>query len=129
MSAVITGASRGIGLELCRQLGHKDASSYPTIYALCRKPSPELTALAQDNPKVSIVPNINVTSATVGSDLSQALQGVTIQLLIHNAGAYGPNEDFASASEMYASQTLENVTLERLNYAMQLNAFSPLMIT
>lgn len=97
--------------------------------------------------KVWIVPNIDVTDTThmceslrglfgsmdIGPELSSSPSSmVPIDWLIHNAGAYGPDEvkgAIAVADDLYQSQTLEQITPERMMYAMQLNAFAPLFLT
>jgi NAD(P)-dependent dehydrogenase (short-subunit alcohol dehydrogenase family) len=132
-NAVVTGASRGLGLELCQQLSQKPG--YQKIYAVCRHPSEALIALTESsNQKVSVVDNINVMEEDAGSALQVAFRTkeadpIPIHLLVHNAGAYGPPEDFPSVAEMYKSQDLENVSPERMMYALQLNAFAPLFVT
>eukprot|EP00977_Amphora_coffeiformis_P022023 scaffold10259_cov155-Amphora_coffeaeformis.AAC.4 len=107
-NAMVTGANRGLGLETCRQMAtHGDFSC---IYAVCRKSSPELKELASgDNSKDGSV--------------------VPISLLVHNAGAYGPPEGFVDPNEVYSSQSLDNITPERLLYAFQLNSAAPLFLT
>jgi tubulin alpha len=131
-NAVVTGANRGLGLEICRQLGNTDG--YGRIFALCRKTSPELTKLASEDDKVSIVEGIDMVQGGYEDVLAKSLtlesgEVLPVALLCHNAGAYGPPEDFADASEAYASQSLQSITPERLLYTFQLNSAAPLFLT
>jgi NAD(P)-dependent dehydrogenase (short-subunit alcohol dehydrogenase family) len=48
MHAVVTGANKGIGLELYRQLAN-NSKDYQQIFAICRKTSAELTSLATES--------------------------------------------------------------------------------
>jgi short-subunit dehydrogenase len=74
---VITGANRGIGLELARQLKARGGD----IVAVCRSPSAELQALG-----VRVESGIDVSDASAVSELAKRLSGVSIDLLINNAG-------------------------------------------
>jgi tubulin alpha len=132
-NAVVTGANRGLGLEICRQLG--GSNGYGRIFALCRKTSPELTQLASEDAKVSIVEGIDMVKGGYEAVLAKSLtqedgkEVLPISLLVHNAGSYGPPEDFSDASEAYGSQNLQSITPERLLYAFQLNSAAPLFLT
>ena len=55
MSIVITGANRGIGLELTKQyaLNHH-------VYALCRQSSHDLNLI----PNVTVIENVDVTNSS-----------------------------------------------------------------
>lgn len=74
---VITGANRGIGLELARQLKARGGD----IIAVCRSPSDELQALG-----LRVESGIDVSDASAVSELAKRLSGVRIDLLINNAG-------------------------------------------
>lgn len=122
------GANRGLGLELCKQLS--ESGGYGVIYAVCRKTSDELTKLAGSNPdtgKIQVLQGIQVTDGDTSSKLQAALRDVPVDLLVHNAGAYGPPEK--GVESMYATQTLENITAERMRFAFELNTVAPLMLT
>ncbi|KAF5842195.1 oxidoreductase [Dunaliella salina] len=81
-AAVITGASRGIGLALTRarlsrsrqelHLGH-EGSRLEKLFAVCRNPSSELLGLAASTPRVQIVQG-SLTSATGPADLATAIR-------------------------------------------------------
>lgn len=129
-TVVVTGANRGLGLEIVRQLGQDSAVS--KIYALCRKSSDKLNELASD--KVSIIPNIDVSRDDCvpilqTTFMTKDAQPIPIHTLIQNAGAYGPPESFPSSTEMYASQTLDNITMDRMRFAFELNTLGPLRVT
>lgn len=104
---------------------------YSSVYALCRKTSEELTQLAAKSDNVKIVENIEVTKAVREAfQTADAASLTPIHLLIHNAGAYGPPEDFAgSTADGYASHTLQKITVERMRFAFELNTLAPLMLT
>lgn len=92
---LITGANRGIGLELATQyagLGWR-------VYATCRQPEAahELIELSARQPeRVSIHP-LNVANDRQISALAQALRGESIDMLFNNAGVYGPEaQEFGS---------------------------------
>lgn len=131
-TVAVTGANRGLGLEMVRQL--ESDASVSTIFALCRKASDKLSGLAETSDKVSIIPDIDVSQDDCISKLQTAFktnepQPIPIHVLIHNAGAYGPPEPFESSSEMYASQTLDTITMDRMRYAFELNTLGPLRTT
>ncbi len=76
-TAVITGANRGIGLELARQLNDR---GYRVI-GVCRHSSPQLNALGID-----VEEGVDITNADSLADLAERLRGTRIDLLINNAG-------------------------------------------
>ena len=85
-TVLITGANRGIGLELSRQLSRRGDE----VIALCRKASPELEAL-----EVQVFEKADVTDAAALEAVSRDLGDTKIDVLINNAGfgLYGPVED------------------------------------
>jgi NAD(P)-dependent dehydrogenase (short-subunit alcohol dehydrogenase family) len=76
---VVTGANRGIGLELCRQLKERGEN----VLAVCRKRTKDLDALGGG---VSVVDGVDVTDADAGKKIAGALGDKTIDVLLHNAG-------------------------------------------
>jgi len=139
-NAIVTGANRGLGLEMCRQMAA--TGDFSCIYAICRKSSPELHELANTGgddtdgkSKVSVIEGVDMVesdfaSSALDSHLTHKDGSVLpISLLVHNAGAYGPSEGFSDPDEVYSSQSLDNVTPERLMYAFQLNSAAPLFLT
>lgn len=74
---VITGANRGIGLEMARHLSERGER----VIAVCRGASPELESLG-----VTVEAGIDVTRSDGLADLRQRLADVDIDVLINNAG-------------------------------------------
>lgn len=78
---LVTGANRGIGLELCRQL----AGRGDTVIAVCRSPGNELGKLG-----VEVIDGIDVSDGEsvnqLGDTLDKLLDGRKIDVLINNAG-------------------------------------------
>lgn len=108
-TAVITGANRGIGLELARQLVDR---GYRVI-AVCRKASPALKAL-----DVQVEEGIDITDRDSLRELADRLSGRRIDLLVNNAGVLIPSN-------------LENIEDELDNWRTQyeVNALAPLRVT
>ena len=79
---VVTGANRGIGLEICAQLKARGES----VVAVCRKSSPELDALG-----VEVVSGIEMTSAEAPALVAKALGDRAIDVLVNNAGVLVPD--------------------------------------
>ena len=82
-TVMITGANRGLGLEFARQYA-KDGWS---VIATCRKPEDATALNAIDG--VTVYP-LNVTNFRAVRALADQLQGTAIDVLINNAGVYGP---------------------------------------
>ncbi|MFT7044115.1 MAG: NAD(P)-dependent dehydrogenase (short-subunit alcohol dehydrogenase family) [Candidatus Azotimanducaceae bacterium] len=82
---IITGANRGIGLELTRQYLQSDR----TVIATCRQPdaAADLQALTS-NPNLQIR-QLDVTDQASIDDFSAALKDQTIDVLLNNAGVTG----------------------------------------
>ena len=129
----IQGANRGLGLEMCKQLSEGD--DYTSVYALCRKTSDELTALASaSSSKVKIVENIELTKDDAITAIQEAFQATSssplpIHLLVHNAGVYGTSAKDLEGVSTFATQTLAGITPDRIRLAFEVNALAPLMIT
>lgn len=103
---VITGANRGIGLELAK---HYHGQGW-RVTGVCRESCAELDGYA-----VQVISEIDVTKPEGLERLAAALQGQEIDLLINNAGVL--NND-----------VLGSVALDSLRLQMEVNAFAPLMI-
>jgi NAD(P)-dependent dehydrogenase (short-subunit alcohol dehydrogenase family) len=79
---VVTGANRGIGLEICTQLKARGDG----VLAVCRKSSPELDALG-----VKVVSGVDTTSADAPELVMKALGDQSIDVLVNNAGLLVPD--------------------------------------
>lgn len=106
-TALITGANRGIGLELCRQLKTKEWE----VIAVCRRGSPELDQLG-----VRIESGVDVTSDEAVADLAHRLGGIRFHLLVNNAG-------------ILTRESLEDMDVERIRQQFEVNALGPLRLT
>lgn len=104
---VITGANRGIGLELARQLKARGGD----VIAVCRTTSPELVELG-----VRIESGIDVSDASAVTELAKRLAGVNIDLLINNAGILRGDQVVAPNFDGIAEQ-------------FAVNAMAPLRVT
>lgn len=82
---LITGANRGIGLEYARQY----AAAGQTVYATVRDPDKagELQGLAAQHPTLEVL-RLDVSNLEEIRALAIQLSGVTIDILISNAGIY-----------------------------------------
>jgi NAD(P)-dependent dehydrogenase (short-subunit alcohol dehydrogenase family) len=103
---VITGANRGIGLELAR---HYQAEGW-RVTGVCRETSAELASVA-----AQVIDGVDVTQPADIERLVAALQGQTIDLLINNAG-------------LMQDETLGALDFDSLRLQMEVNAFAPLRI-
>ncbi len=103
---VITGANRGIGLEMARQF----AARGDTVTALCRSASPALRDLG-----ARIIDDVDVTADDL-SALTDALGDGLIDVLINNAGLLG-------------FEHLGDLNLASIRQQFEVNALGPLKIT
>ena len=76
-TVLVTGANRGIGLQLCKQL----AGRGDTVIAVCREASDELSKL-----DVRVIDGIDVSDENAVEALRQELADARIDVLINNAG-------------------------------------------
>ncbi len=85
MNILITGANRGIGLELVRQY----AVEHWRVFATCRRPETArtLAELAEARPEVSIH-RLDVTRSDDLRALAAELAGEPLDVLYNNAGVY-----------------------------------------
>jgi NAD(P)-dependent dehydrogenase (short-subunit alcohol dehydrogenase family) len=103
---VITGANRGIGLELARYY-HVEGWQ---VTGACRETSAELDGYA-----AQVIEEIDVTRKESIDRLVAALQGKEIDLLINNAGVL--------KDDIFGSLDIESLRLQ-----MEINAFAPLLL-
>ena len=104
---LITGSNRGIGLELCKQIIERGDE----VIATCREASSDLKNLG-----VRIEEDIDISSEDSINNLRQALSGVELDCLIHNAGIYEFN-------------SIDNFDHESILRQFVVNALSPLYMT
>ena len=107
-TALITGANRGIGLELCRQLSQRG----DTVIAAVRSSNNALAAL----PSVSVREGVDVTSDAAVAALARSLGDQPIDLLINNAG-------------VLSKESLEDLDFDRMRHQFEVNTLGPLRVT
>ena len=104
---LVTGASRGIGYELCRQLKNNGE----TVIAVCRSTSEQLDGLG-----VQVEADTHITSDESVADLAARLKGTPIDVLINNAG-------------VYKKSTLDNLDFDGIRQQFEVNSLGALRIT
>ena len=104
---LVTGANRGIGLALCRQLKAQGQN----VFAVCRSSSPELEQLG-----VQTISGIDVTDDDSLAKLNQQLGDTDIDILINNAG-------------ILANNVLGEIDYQSVMQQFAVNAIGPLKVT
>lgn len=101
-TVLITGANRGLGLEFCKEY----ARDGWTVIACCREPqsATALTALAAEYTPLTIYA-LDVSDFTQIDRLAAQLDGVSIDVLINNAGVYGDTSEHGFGQLVYADWT------------------------
>jgi len=107
MAILITGANRGIGLELTRRMKARGDN----VIAVCRTASGELDALG-----VRVETGIDVGDGASVAELAKRLHGVTLDVLINNAG-------------ILRSENLKDLDFAGIEEQFEVNALGPLRVT
>ena len=111
---LITGANRGIGLELCRQFARDDWR----VLACCRNPdaAEALRALASTFSGIEWHA-LDVTDYARVNALAQQLRDSPIDILLNNAGIYGPRD-----------VAFGNVDAAAWRQVLEVNTIAPMML-
>lgn len=104
---VITGANRGIGLELARHY----ASEGLDVIGVCRQSSEELASVA-----TQVIEGVDVTTSKGIEALKAGLKGKHVSLLINNAG-------------LLQDEKLGSIDFDSIRTLMEINAYAPLRVT
>lgn len=104
---LITGANRGIGLELSKQLTARG----DLVIAVCRKASDELRYLG-----VRVIDDVDVSSGESVGSLRDLLEGEPLDWLINNAG-------------ILSVERLDSLDFQAMERQFKVNSLGPLRIT
>ncbi len=103
---VITGANRGIGLELVRQ-----RMTEHRVIAACRTPSAELSGLP-----VRVEAGVDVTDESSVRGFAERLGDERVDVLVNNAG-------------ILTRESVEDLDFDRVHRQLEVNALGPLRLT
>ena len=106
-TVLITGANRGVGLALAK---HYQQAGWEVI-GVCRSTSEELAETARQ-----VIDNIDVTQSKDVARLAEQLNGVSLDLLINNAG-------------LLHDESLGSIDFDSIREQMEVNAYAPLRVT
>lgn len=109
-TVLVTGANRGIGLELCTQLAARGMD----VIATCRQASPALKALG-----IEVVEKVEVSDIDSLAQLAATLDGRQLDWLLNNAGIAG-GVDFNS---------LDAASVASSKRMFEVNSLGPLLTT
>ena len=106
-SVCITGANRGIGLEMARQFKKRGDQ----VIAACRRPSAELADLG-----VEVVDGVDVADDASVARLVDAVGDLRLDLLVNNAG-------------ILTRESLDDLDFKRMRSQFEVNSLGPLRVT
>ena len=104
---LVTGANRGIGLVLCRQL----VSRGDEVIAVCRKAGDELQSLS-----LRVIEGIDVSDTESINSLAVTMGGEKLDWLINNAG-------------ILSVETLDSLNIKAMEQQFRVNSLGPLQVT
>ncbi|NER83343.1 MAG: SDR family oxidoreductase [Leptolyngbya sp. SIO1D8] len=104
---LVTGANRGIGYEYCKQLQQRGDD----VIAVCRSASDDLKALG-----VRIETGVDLTSDEAVANLAAKLAGISLDILINNAG-------------ILERVSLAALDIDSIRRQFEVNAIAPLRLT
>lgn len=113
-NVVITGANRGIGLELAKHYREQDC----TVIGICRESSEELDELADmviSDIDVRSEDSIEMVAEVLASTLINSDSGQKIDVLINNAG-------------VFMNESLEEMDFDSIQTQLDINAIAPLRV-
>lgn len=116
---LVTGANRGLGLEHARQ----GAAAGDRVIATARDPgaAEALRAVAGAYPDRVRIEALDVTDAAAVEALAEGLRDTTIDVLLNNAGTYGPS----GAPAGMAYQGVDNMDYEIWRQILEVNLLAP----
>lgn len=131
MSAVIIGSSKGIGLEMVRQLAHHAVAARPTltsagvprcsrVLAATRRPSEALRDLAAEHDHLQIV-EVDTQSSSSLAQLAEAVPGHSLRTLVHVAG-------MLHSDRVKPERRVEDVNLASMQAVFGVNTFGPALV-
>lgn len=103
----ITGANRGIGLELARQFQARGDE----VIAACRRPSEALAGLG-----VRVIDGVDVADEDGLKRLTDGVGDLEVDVLVNNAG-------------VLSDESLDDLDLDRIRRQFEINALGPLRVT
>lgn len=106
-TVLITGANRGIGLELARQY----VARGDVVIAACRKTSGEL-----DETGARVIEGVDVTDADAVAQLAAAVGDTRIDILVNDAG-------------VLTRESLDDLDFDRIRRQYEVNSLGPLRVT
>jgi NAD(P)-dependent dehydrogenase (short-subunit alcohol dehydrogenase family) len=109
LKILITGANRGIGLELTKQL----ASKGHCVYATCRIPNEELQKIQLNGG--SIITDIDVSNDDTSFKLSSFFKDITLDYCINNSG-------------ILSEEGLNDMNYDRIRKQFEVNTLGPLRV-
>lgn len=105
--ALVTGANRGIGLELTCQLLDRGVE----VVAACRSSSREL-----DTSGAEVIPGVDVTDDDSVEKLAEAVGRRSLDLLVNNAG-------------ILTRESFDDLGFDRIRQQFEINSLGPLRVT
>lgn len=115
LTVLITGANRGLGLEMARQFGADDYF----VIGTARRPE-AATELKQLGARVE---QLDVTDAESVAELARRLDGHRIDILINNAGYFG------AVPIGQGQLPLDEVDIDDVTLCIEVNTLGPLRVT
>lgn len=109
-TVLVTGSSRGIGLELCRQLNERG----DRVIATCRRSTDALKAL-----DVEVFENVDVSDPKALNLLSDRLKGRRLDWLVNNAGIL----------QSFGFNDLDTNCIANIKKMFDVNSLGPLLAT
>jgi NAD(P)-dependent dehydrogenase (short-subunit alcohol dehydrogenase family) len=106
-TVLITGANRGIGLELARQLSDRGDD----VIALCRESTGELESAA-----TKVLEGVEITKEEALRRAADALGDIGIDILVNNAG-------------IFTNERFDDLDFSEIERNFEVNALGPLRVT